>query len=541
MTSPRWTRVLLAPAAMLCWACSDSATNPTNPTEPSDKPADPVQPTISELIVSDVSTRIAGGTAASASAGAAGDVAYVSLPPGAIPNAVSARIRNVTAGGPTSEAIAVVDGGFDPVAVTGAENDQLELSFTRANGEVTTAYIKIPPRRPPVIVRTSPPKGRTDVPLSSRVAVVFSEPIDEGTITGIRLVRDGATVLARVERPVTSPWVVEVEPNEEMQPLTTYQVVITQSVRDLDGDAIPETETVPFTTGPRLPVSGQIAFASNREGPWNIYVANADGSGMVRLTAGERPSWSPDGRRIAFERGSRHEGWLPHGAAIYLINADGSGEIKLTDGMHPAWSPDGQRIAFVDSEGISLINVDGSGLTRLIRHDARFTSDPGLYSRAPAWSPDGSQIAFEYNRDPEDFYPQRIWVMKADGSDPRILTQYSNGDFAECNPAWSPDGTAILFWSFDLGLASQDPRRSGGATYIYGGPGLGCGAAAVWSPDGTTIALTTNDWNEALGWRRRIYLFHLAGRWREQLVGDVVAPANPTYSDGDVAWSRASR
>ena len=91
-----------------------------------------------------------------------------------------------------------------------------------------------------------------------------------------------------------------------------------------------------------------IAFESLRDGNFEIYVMNADGSGQTRLTNNPvldgSPSWSPDGGRIAFE--SLRDG----NVEIYVMNADGSGQTRLTndpafDGS-PSWSPDGGRIAF---------------------------------------------------------------------------------------------------------------------------------------------------------------------------------------------------
>jgi hypothetical protein len=87
--------------------------------------------------------------------------------------------------------------------------------------------------------------------------------------------------------------------------------------------------------------AGRIAFVSNRDGNWEIYVMNADGSGVTRLTNNPandlRPSWSPDGKHIAFV--SNRDGNLE----IYVMNADGSGQINLTNNpaedWFPSWSP----------------------------------------------------------------------------------------------------------------------------------------------------------------------------------------------------------
>ena len=97
---------------------------------------------------------------------------------------------------------------------------------------------------------------------------------------------------------------------------------------------------------PGRPDGRRIAFDSQRDGNREIYVMDADGSGVARLTHNGdddlTPSWSPDGRRIAFASGGRAR------LDIYVMNADGSGATRLTDndGGTPAWSPDGRRIAF---------------------------------------------------------------------------------------------------------------------------------------------------------------------------------------------------
>ena len=142
---------------------------------------------------------------------------------------------------------------------------------------------------------------------------------------------------------------------------------------------------IPDATTPTPPAADapvRIAFTSNRDGDSEIYVMNADGSGVTRLTnsGGDHPSWSPDGRRIAFTSNGDGD------SEIYVMNADGSGVTRLTNndavGINDfSWSPDGRRIAFTsngdgDSE-IYVMNADGSGVTRL-------TNSGGYH---PSWSP----------------------------------------------------------------------------------------------------------------------------------------------------------
>jgi len=142
------------------------------------------------------------------------------------------------------------------------------------------------------------------------------------------------------------------------------------------------------------PDGSKIAFASVRAFPWvrapgandDIYVMNPDGSGVIRLTDSPVeetwPAWSPDGRRLAFERKFDADS-----AHIFLMNPDCSAIVQLTHGLghnfYPSWSPDGTRIVFAsDRDGnweIYVINADGSGLTRL-------TNDP-RDDMVPAWAP----------------------------------------------------------------------------------------------------------------------------------------------------------
>ena len=157
------------------------------------------------------------------------------------------------------------------------------------------------------------------------------------------------------------------------------------------------------------PDGRRIAFDSDRDGNWEVYVMNADGSGVTRLTGNDAvdgsPSWSPDGRRIAFD--SKRDG----NREIYVMNADGSSVTRLThnpaDDGYPSWSPDGRRIAFDSKRDgnreIYVMNADGSGVTRLTYN--------GANDLFPDWSPDGRRIAFHSNRDGR----MDIYVMNSAG------------------------------------------------------------------------------------------------------------------------------
>jgi Tol biopolymer transport system component len=118
------------------------------------------------------------------------------------------------------------------------------------------------------------------------------------------------------------------------------------------------------------PDGSMIAFASNRSGTRQLYVANANGRNVEQVTdlnnMGGRSSWSPDGRKLAFYRGPAGD------RDIYIINIDGSGLQRLTNGgdnLGPSWSPDGNWIAFTSfrdgNNEIYIVRPDGSRETRL--------------------------------------------------------------------------------------------------------------------------------------------------------------------------------
>ena len=184
------------------------------------------------------------------------------------------------------------------------------------------------------------------------------------------------------------------------------------------------------------PDGTKIVFVSDRDGNPEIYVMNADGSSATRLTTDPAqdglPNWLPDGKRIVFT--SQRDG----GAQLYLMNADGSNVAKLTSGpaMHffPNWSPDGSRVAGVSAgdgtSGIFTMNADGS-------HVVQLTQGVDIH---PVWSPDGTKIAFGSNRDGNS----EIYVMNADGSN---VTRLTRSPAADVLPTWSPDGSKLVFHS----------------------------------------------------------------------------------------------
>ena len=152
----------------------------------------------------------------------------------------------------------------------------------------------------------------------------------------------------------------------------------------------------PFDVDPAWSPDGtKIAYShSTTAGNYEIWVMNGDGSNQTQLTSGyfdESPTWSPDGTEIAFAstRPQLGSGYNRH---VWVMNSDGSNLRQLTydsttvynTGNRPDWSPDGARIAFDDGRDVYVMNSDGSHVTRLTT-DPAADGGPNFFTR---WSAD---------------------------------------------------------------------------------------------------------------------------------------------------------
>jgi Tol biopolymer transport system component/PKD repeat protein len=239
--------------------------------------------------------------------------------------------------------------------------------------------------------------------------------------------------------------------------------------RDANPSLGPTSDGPRFSHTPGQGLEGKITFQSNRNGNFDIFVMNADGSGVTQLTSNPLdeylPMFSPDGSRITFGR-------CLSTCDIVVINADGSGERTiLNDGFPGAWSPDGNRIVLGRGDGIFIINADGSGLVRVLEPD--FVTD---------WSPDGRQLMIVSGRDGD----LELYATPLDGSPVTKLTDNTASD--NSGTGWSPDGTRIVFCSDrdgDREIFVMNADGSNVQQLTQNGIDDGC---PVWSPDGTQIA-----------------------------------------------------
>lgn len=467
------------------------------------------------------------GGAARPEVTAAKGVAYVSLPPGSVPGGVTASIRNLR----TAMTVwtDVADGGFDPVAIPAEAGDSLSINVNRVSDGMLPLDAKVPAARRPVVVRTNPPPHKRDVPLNTIILAVFSEPIDSQSVTpgAMQVYTDAGRVAGRIRFVNSDQLSIAFAPDNPLLTTTDYTLVITQAIRDLDGETLDTTVTVPFSTVGE--VSTEIAY-----GHGTISLLNVDSLTVRNLATGtfmDRWAWSPSGTQLAYSSYSPADSqtaivvvdvggsqqtlltgrspisapsWSADGARmafsslgqIHVMNADGSGVSQITSdpprpnmppgGGIPSWSPQGTRIGFISMDlQIWTIEPDGAGLTRVIA--------PDRFANWFKWSPDGSKIAFSYAVAGPGFY---IDVVNADGTAYIRLAEFTEGGHKEVS--WSPDGNALVvaitpqrgpgYSSTPTDLYTLQADGSGEMSRLTNDPNSE--GSPRWSPDGLRIAYT---------------------------------------------------
>ncbi|MGK2962229.1 MAG: Ig-like domain-containing protein [Gemmatimonadaceae bacterium] len=486
------TALAVAVAAMAC-----SEKSPSEPGTPV-----PIQEPPPGMIVSNAlaaSTIASIGSGSGSNVAVAGNTAYVSAAPGTFPQAFSVTIRNETRNGSPKTA-PVQDGGFDPVGIEADDDDVILLTLSISGGGSTSLNVKVPRRQPPAVVRTNPSKGRTDVALSVIVTIIFSEPVDKSTVTPstVGLLLNGNAVAGSVQV-AEDGLSAEFTPAGKLEPQQTYSIVVDQGVRDLEGDALAAPVTVTFTTTPvgSMTITTVTNAASSEYLDSDGYVVSV--TGQPDRTIGVNGSVTIESLALGV-----YEVTLKGMSQICALDDPASVTVWVLAGLAPALTfhvtcrppPDlqGMLVFVSERDGNSEIyssTANGTGLVRLTDNPANDFD--------PAWSPDGTRILFASSRDAGSNFGSDIYVMDAAGSNVVRLTT-GGGAVA---PAWSPDGRKIAYSGALNGqtgifVASLDDLSA--ATNIA--HAIGYQTDPAWSPDGKKISFTAD-------WRAYDFLFDL--------------------------------
>lgn len=261
------------------------------------------------------------------------------------------------------------------------------------------------------------------------------------------------------------------------------------------------TEGKGISAQPSMAQDGRLAFVAREAGRTVVFVMNPDGSAKRRISADAMaemaPSWSPDGHSLAYFAMDMASG----GMQLRLLDLKTHATVVVTGNgkdkgpAAPIWSADGERLSFLgqDDKGRSqvwVVHRDGSNLRELSSKTAprgagwadlsrngkklvwigdlreqgthilvtdvdsgitqNLTSAIQAGHESARWSPDGRQIVFASSRDDKVNSRSDVFVMNADGSEPRNLSRHPGEDF---DPKWSADGRKVIFASLRSGTA----------------------------------------------------------------------------------------
>lgn len=302
---------------------------------------------------------------------------------------------------------------------------------------------------------------------------------------------------------------------------TPTNTVVSTMTRTPKPTITPTLTLTPTQTPVPTPMGGgsQIAFSTDRDGNWEIYRMDSDGTNPTRLTTSPStsdwfPKFSLDGQLLLYWSYTEE----PFSVVLRWLQSKGSGgEFASNVAPYASFGPDGKAIALTTYNGENNMDI---GVGSVLGGELQPLTSSPANDYQPAWAPDGRTIAFVSERDGTPY----IYLMDADGTNQRRLT---TSDKSELEPAWSPDGTKIAFISSQGMLLSNIYIVNSDGTDLHPltNEVVGYNENPVWSPDGTMLAF----WSDRTG-NHEIFIIKLNGTGLVNLTNHPAADENPSWS-----------
>jgi TolB protein len=203
----------------------------------------------------------------------------------------------------------------------------------------------------------------------------------------------------------------------------------------------------------------------------DLFIVNADGTGLRKLGPGARADWSPDGKQIAADFGNE----------VFVQNLDGQGRETVTSGQSPRWSPDGGQMAVVEDDMLYVVDLV-TGERRPL-----FQEPYNLIYSGVCWSPDGRQIALVAH--PVQGPRRQLLLVDSRGAEHGLRPRIQTPGGMSSSPTFSPDGKRLAYSAaYVIQLVdvegNERPRMLPDQKSRNFEPD--------WSPDGESIVFSSN-------------------------------------------------